>query len=212
LNAIGGPALEKMGMMGIPAILGIDISGSLKMGIPFVGTPSENVFGVWAGLGQKFMRAKDSAERGDILRGIESASPAFLESVLKAYRMTDQGATTPTGKIIYDEKGQPIKETIGEGITQALGFRPERIAQAAESHRELINIESNFRNRRDDLYARFRLSKDAGDRQAVIRDVQKYNLEALKYRGAIPMINAESLRRSFTQKPERKYLLWGAQG
>jgi hypothetical protein len=39
----------------------------------------------------------------------------------------------------------------------------------------------------------------------------KYNLDALKYRGAIPMINAESLRRSFVAKPERRYLIWGAQ-
>ncbi|MCX5914200.1 MAG: PLxRFG domain-containing protein, partial [Deltaproteobacteria bacterium] len=211
LSVIGGPALEKMGMMGIPAIVGIDISGSLKMGIPFVGGPSESVFGVWAGLGQKFMNAKDSAGKGEVLRAIESASPAFLESMLKAYRMTEQGATTATGKIIYDEKGQPIKETIGEGITQAFGFRPERISEASKTHREFANIESNFRNRMDDLYARFRLAKDAGERKKVILDIQKYNLEAIKYRGAVPMINVQNLRQSFISKPEKKYLLWGAQ-
>jgi hypothetical protein len=72
-----------------------------------------------------------------------------------------------------------------------MGFRPERIAKAAEEHREFGNIESKFTQRRNDLYARFRLAEDAGDRQKVIRDVQKYNLEVMKFRGAVPMINAE---------------------
>jgi uncharacterized protein YaaR (DUF327 family) len=210
LSVIGGPALEKMGLMGIPAMVGIDISGSLKMGIPFVGTPSENIFGVWAGLGQKFIRAKDSMERGDVLRAIESASPAFLESILKAYRMTEHGATTPKGKVITDEKGRPIQETTAEGITQAFGFRPERISEASQTHREFANIESHFADRMNDLYARFRLATTADERKKIIRDIQKYNLAASKYRGAIPMINAESLRRSFIQKPEKRYLMWGA--
>ncbi|MGD0624258.1 MAG: PLxRFG domain-containing protein [Thermodesulfobacteriota bacterium] len=212
LNVIGGPTLEKMGMMGIPATIGIDISGSLKMGIPFVGTPSENIFGVWSGLGQKFVNAKDSLERGDTLRAIESASPAFLEAILKAYRMTEQGATTPTGKILFDEKGRPIKETAGEGIAQAFGFRPERISEASQTHREFANIESHFADRRNDLYSRFRLATTADERKDVIRDIQRFNLDASKYRGAIPMINASSLRQSLISKPEKKYLLWGAQG
>ena len=93
-----------------------------------------------------------------------------------------------------------------------MGFRPERIAKAAEEHREFGNIESKFTQRRNDLYARFRLAEDAGDRQKVIRDVQKYNLDAMTFRGAIPMINAEGLRRSFVSKPEKRYLAWGAQG
>jgi hypothetical protein len=212
LAAIGGPTLQKMGIMGIPALIGTDLSGSLKMGIPFVGTPSESIFGVWSGLGQKFLHAKDSAERGDTLRAIESASPSFIESILKAYRLTERGATTPTGKVIFDKKGQPIKETTGEGIAQAFGFRPERISEASQTHREFSNIESHFADRRNDLYARFRLAKTAEDRQNVIKDVQKYNLATSKYRGAIPPINAQSLRQAFIAKPEKKYLIWGAQG
>ncbi len=35
LRDFGGLVMEKMGMAGIPALMGIDISGSLKMGFPF---------------------------------------------------------------------------------------------------------------------------------------------------------------------------------
>jgi hypothetical protein len=34
LRDAGGPVLERMGMAGIPALMGIDISGSLKTGVP----------------------------------------------------------------------------------------------------------------------------------------------------------------------------------
>jgi hypothetical protein len=34
LREAGGPVLERMGMAGIPELIGIDISGSLETGIP----------------------------------------------------------------------------------------------------------------------------------------------------------------------------------
>jgi hypothetical protein len=223
LLSMGGEPLERAGVAGIPALMGqipgmvgVDLSGSLRLGLPSLMNPakgaSETAFGVWGGLAQQMVNAWGSVGREDYLRAVEFASPAFIQNILKAQRMTSIGATTPQGKVLFDAQGQPIKETTGEGFAQVLSFRPERIAKVSEEHREFGNIESNFTQRQYDLYARFRLAKDAGDRQDVIRDVQKYNLEALKYRGAIPMINAESLRRSFVAKPEKRYLLWGAQG
>ena len=222
LLSMGGEPLERAGVAGLPALMGqipgmvgVDLSGSLRIGLPSLSNPakgaSETAFGVWGGLAQKMANAWQAVGRDDYLRAVEFASPAMLENLLKAQRMTTIGATTPQGKILFDAKGQPIKETTGEGIAQMMAFRPERIAKVAEEHREFGNIESTFTNRRNNLYARFRLAKDAGDRQDVIRDVQKYNLDALKYRGAIPVINAEGLRRSFVAKPEKRYLLWGAQ-
>jgi hypothetical protein len=55
------------------------------------------------------------------------------------------------------------------------------------------------------------LAKVPEDRRDVIKDVQKYNLEASKYRGAVPMINTESLRKAITEKPEKDYRIWGIQ-
>jgi len=46
--------MEKMSKAGIPALMGIDISVSLKTGIPGLGfgTPADTVYGVY-GAGQK---------------------------------------------------------------------------------------------------------------------------------------------------------------
>ena len=98
-------------------------------------------------------------ERDNPLRAIEFASPAFLEAALKACRMSEQGATTPRGKIMTDEHGKPIKLETGEDVTQAIGFRPQRISQISGEHRTMQNLKAYFNDKRDDLYARYRLAK-----------------------------------------------------
>jgi hypothetical protein len=55
------------------------------------------------------------------------------------------------------------------------------------------NVQKHFKEKRDDLYSRYRLAKTSEDKQKVIRDMQRFNLEARKYRGVIPPITASSL-------------------
>ena len=105
--------------------MGIDISGSLKKPYPLRRyTPSDTVLGVYGGLWKKFVNAKDALERNDTMRTIEFASPSFLEAILKAYRMADQGATTAKGKIITDEQGKPIRLSGEEVVAQAIEIPP----------------------------------------------------------------------------------------
>jgi hypothetical protein len=209
MREVGGPVMEKMGMAGIPAVLGIDISGSLKTQIPFVsGTPSDTVYGIYGGVLQKFINAKDALQRDDILRAV-FASPAFLEAILKAYRTTEVGATTPRGKILTDEQGEPIRVETGEAAAQALGFRPERMGRISGEHRTTQNTKAYFNDKRDDLYARYWLAKTDEDRRSIIRDVQKFNMETRKYRGVIPTITTTSLRQAALQRPERPFMAFG---
>ena len=215
LRDFSGPVMETLGMAGIPALMGVDISGSLKTGIPFTslvggqGTPSDTVYGVYAGLGKKALNAMNAAERQDYLRALEFASPSFMEAALKALRMADRGATTPRGKVLTDEKGKPIQLGTGEAIAQAAGFRPERLARVCGEHWSMENVRSDFKGGRDDLYARYRLAKTQEDRQKVIRDMQRYNMDARKYRGVISSITATSLRQSALPKPEKPFLAFG---
>ena len=48
------------------------------------------------------------------------------------------------------------------------------------------NVQKHFKEKRDDLYSRHRLARTPEDKQGVIRDMQRFNLEARKYRGALP--------------------------
>jgi hypothetical protein len=132
-----------MGMAGIPALMGIDISGSLKTGIPLLGsgTPQDTIYGVYGGMAKKALNAMSAVERENYLRALEFASPAFIEAVLKAYRMSETGVTTPRGKIITDEQGKPIRMEAGEGIAQAAGFRPERLARLSGEHWTMENVQ-----------------------------------------------------------------------
>jgi hypothetical protein len=100
-----------------------------------------------------------AVEREDYLRFLEFASPAFIDAVLKAYRMSETGVTTPKGRIITDEQGKPIRLEAGEGVAQAIGFRPERPARISEEHWTMENVQAHFREKRDDLYSRYRSGK-----------------------------------------------------
>jgi len=211
LREAGGPVLEKLGMAGIPALMGIDISGSLKIGVPLAGagTAQDTIYGVYGGLARKSLNAISAVEREDYLRAMEFASPAFVEAVLKAFRMTETGVTTPRGKIITDEQGRPIRLGAGEGIGQAAGFRPERLARISGEHWTMENVQGHFKGRREDLYSRYRLARTPEEKRGVIRDMQRFNLEARKYRGVIPPIRTTSIGQAAQQKPEKLFIGFG---
>jgi ribosomal protein S15P/S13E len=140
---------------------------------------------------------------------LEFGSPAFIEAILKAYRMSAIGVTTPKGKGITDEQGKPIRLGAGEGIAQAAGFRPERLARVSGEHRTMENVQEHFKERRDDLHSRYRLARTPEERRGVIRDMQKFNMEARKYRGVIPPITATSMGQATQQKPEKPFIGFG---
>ena len=172
-------------------------------------TPQDTIYGVYGGLARKGLNAMSAVERENYLRALEFASPAFIEAVLKGYRMAEAGVTTPRGKIITDEQGKPIRLGAGEGIAQAAGFRPERMATVSGEHRTMENVQAHFKERRDDLYSRYRLARTPEDKQKVIRDMQKFNMEARKYRGVIPPITATSMGQATEQKPEKPFIGFG---
>ncbi len=205
LKGIGGEMLAKFGMEGVPALIGVDLSGSLKIGLPkptLAGT-QETVYGVYGGLFDKGQRVLDAISREDFMRALESGSPAALENVLKAYRMASEAATTPKGKLMFDEQGRPIQLTAGEAIGQGVGFRPERLAQVSQEKRVLTNIQEHFKDKRDDLYAKYRMADTEEGRRQVLREIERYNLEIMKYQGAIPRITRETLKRTFRPIPNK---------
>ena len=200
-------------MIACLGMVGVDLSGSIRIGLPNITQPlkggEETVFGVWGGLGRKMANAWEAASREDYLRMVEFASPAFLENMLKAARMAAQGATTPAGKVLFDEKVNPIRETTGEAIAQTIGFRPERIAAASETHREYTNLQANFAERRNDLFAKARMAVGKPGRfEEGHRRCPEIQLDASRYGGAIPLINSNILRRAMTAKPEGKFMVF----
>jgi hypothetical protein len=71
------------------------------------------------------------------------------------------------------------------------------------------NVKAHFKEKRDALYSRYRLARTPEDKQKVIRDMQKFNMEARKYRGVFPPITTTSLGQATPQKPEKPFMGFG---
>jgi len=71
------------------------------------------------------------------------------------------------------------------------------------------NVYAHFREKSDDLCTHYRLARVPEERQGIIRDLQKFNLEARNYRGVIPPITATSIGQATEQKPEKPFIGFG---
>ncbi len=114
---------------------------------------------------------------------------------MRAIRESQEGATTPKGKFLFDENGRPLMTTTGKTAFQLAGLRPERQAELTKDYMQSRNIEAFYTKKRQDIFTRFRLAKTREERQEALKDLQDYNIQASQFKGAIPLINASSLLR-----------------
>jgi hypothetical protein len=200
---------------GLASATGVNISNAMRLQIPIVSpilsgdSLPEAAGGVFTGLAQKGARAVRAASRGDMYRMIENISPEALAGGMRAYRMATKGATTGTGKVIFDEQGRPMKYGTGEAVTRALGFQPSRVAE----RNDLTNVEkglsAHWKEERGDLLAELRLAKP-GERKEVMLKIMRFNrrLRDSQAAGLVPVIKAETIRRTLTENPNKRKSEW----
>ena len=210
LENVGGEVLANVGIQGLPALVGVDIGGSLRIHFPDVTDPGklieESVFGVYEGLALKAVNSIKAASTGQITRAFEIASPVFLERPLKALRQMDDGLTTTRGKVIKDPKGEAIMPTTAENIATGLGFRPSRLARMSDHYRQFGNIRKFYSDWRSDIYTKFRLADNFEARQKVIQEVMEYNRKAgTEQKGAVILIQAKQLRQALKQRQDKRF-------
>lgn len=201
---------------GLASATGVNISNAMRLQIPIVSpllsgdSLPEAAGGVFTGLAQKGARAVTAASRGDIYRMIENISPEALAGGMRAYRMATKGATTGTGKVIFDENGRPMKYGAGEAVTRALGFQPSRVSE----RNELTNVEkglsAHWKEERGDLLAELRLSKPGEERRKVMLEIIKFNhrLNKSQAKGLIPVIKAQTIKQALSAKPNKSKAEW----
>jgi len=211
MKKYGGDMLGQVGMEGLPALAGVDMSGTVKMQIPIPGIgefdPSTFTMGVWGGLIDKGKRAIEFASDSQWARAIEAGAPVGVEMMLKARRMAKEGLKTAGERDILDVSGKPIMPTMYETGAQVAGFRPERIAEVQKERRVAQNIKERFSRQRDDIRKRLRRASTQKDFEGIRKDIEKYNLHVMKYRGVIPRISSQSLKSAL--KPETGYMKYG---
>ena len=102
-------------------------------------------------------------------------------------------------------------EIIKDGWWSWGGIEPAsvRIPRISGEYWTMENIRKHFKEKRDDLYSRYRLARNQEEKRRVIRDMQRFNMDARKYRGLIPPITATSLRQAVLKRLEKPFLSFG---
>jgi hypothetical protein len=223
LNSAGGKTLETFGMNGIPAMLGMNMSGSLAIGVPFMGeTPQDTVYGVYGGQYQKMKRAGEAATRGDWYRFSANMAPEFARGPIVAAEESKIGkevfgtpgvASTTRGRPVYDEQGKPLSMGTGEAIAKAAGFQPTEFARQKEKDQTVRRQEAWAAEAKTDAaetYRIARLNQKPDALKNMMNSVREIN-EGIRSRGIeklVPMATVakiiESSRQSKTKQAIRE--------
>jgi hypothetical protein len=137
-RAIGNDTIADLLTKGVPAALGVDLSGKLGMGqmlslFPYsnvdisrkgvyelVGTAVTGPFGALLG---KTAEGVSAIGRGEYYKGIEQMLPVGLANVAKSYRFATEGITNRAGDVLL----QPEELDFIETMMTAIGLPPKQI-------------------------------------------------------------------------------------
>lgn len=152
--------------------------------------------GAGGGIVNGLFRGYDQFKQGEVIRGIEAMSPAFLRNLVKAGRFADEGVLTA--------RGDPIIEdiTTREIMFQALGFAPQRLSSQYKINNQIKDMEYEIRDRRTrlmDQYAKAVRTKDRAAQRDVLEEIDQFN-KANPQKGIV--IKRDSLRRSLAKREE----------
>ena len=141
-RAIGNDALADLLVKGVPAMLGVDLSGKLGMGqmlsvLPYtdITLSRKGVYEVAGTLltgpfGGLMAKAADGASyigQGDYYKGIEQLLPTGLANVLKGARVASEGVTSRTGDLTMS----PDEISFVDGFMVALGLPTKTMTDKA---------------------------------------------------------------------------------
>ena len=137
-RAIGNDTIADLLTKGVPAALGVDLSGKLGMGqmlslFPYanvdmsrkgvyelVGTAVTGPFGALLG---KTAEGISYMGRGEYYKGVEQMLPTGLSNIAKSYRFATEGVTNRAGDVVLKSEELDLLET----MMTALGLPPKQI-------------------------------------------------------------------------------------
>jgi N12 class adenine-specific DNA methylase len=200
---------------GAASAAGVNISNAIRLQIPIVSpliggeSLPDAAGGVFTGLVQKGSRATVAASRGDMYRALENLSPEALAGAMRAYRMSTKGATTTSGKILFDEDGKPMKYTAGEAVKRTLGFQPTRVSKRSDLTNIEYGLTAHWKEERGDLLAKLRIAT-GDERKKVMLKIMRFNrdLRESQAAGLVPIIKEQTIRQALVSKPNKGKMAW----
>jgi N12 class adenine-specific DNA methylase len=204
-----GETGETIGRHGLTGAAGLDISGSLSIGI---GVPKSfvDLTGAIGGVATELYEAKESASKGQYGQVAEHLLPTGLANPIRAIREAKYGAKTKNERPVWDEKGRIFKPNAAQAAARAFGFRSTKQAVLSERTWEGHRQQTESDKKRNEIYEKYRawsLGERDRDLYYEIRDdVMKYNQWLKDNEIKAPRITRESLARqtSSLAKPSKR--------
>lgn len=210
-----GPQLGGIFLYGAPGhYLGIDLTARIGMPDLWFRSPDRDLQGkdAWeyyvlnslgAGvsmIGSMFDAYKVTTDDQSVARGVEIAAPKAVRDLMKTWRYAWDGVTTRRG----DEVVAQEDISIGNLISQSLGFTPAKISETYDRSSALKNAEKSINDARRgaiNAFAKAIESKDADSRKEAMAEIQKFNKNPAHRSVAI---TGETLKRSLTNRARNR--------
>lgn len=150
-----GESAETFGRRGAFGLAGIDISGSLGIGL---GLPTGliGLAGAAGGVAEDIVKAGHYFSAGQVGRGTEKMLPTAAANILRARRESKTGVMSEATRPLWDKGGKIFRPTGLETAERVFGFQSARQSIARERDWEARRIEDMFKNKREAIYEELR--------------------------------------------------------
>jgi len=209
INESLGESAEGFARSGFFGLAGINLKGSLKIGITDIPTTIPELLGAPGSIiKDTFYTFPDQIIKGNYSKAAEAILPLFLANPIKGYREATEGITTRTNAPVFYGK-DPLKLNVYEALLRFLSFNPARVSGIREKLWKERQVEQRYTNRRSDIYSRFSkylLSPKKTKSQYIylLSLVRQYNIDVRETKH--PPITGKSLQMAIKRKlkPSKK--------
>ena len=177
-RAIGNDSLADLLVKGVPAALGVDISGKIGMGqmlsvLPYTDvtlsrkgvyeTAGTLLTGPFGGLLAKSADGLSYIGQGDYYKGIEQLLPTGLSNVLKGARVATEGVTSRTGDLTMS----PDEISFVDGFMVALGLPTKTMTDKAFLQNVKYEFDQFYNDKASEVKREYVRAYRSGDGEAL---------------------------------------------
>ena len=196
-----GEHAEVLGRRGMFGLAGVDISGSLGIGLG-IPTGLLGLTGAIGGVAEDIAKASHFVSTGQTGRALEKTLPTAAANILRGIREAKTGVTTEKSRVVWDKGVKQYKPTVGETAARVIGFQSSRQSVTRERSNEMYQEEQGFVKRKDALYEELRAWAVDPKRTnigltKIYKKQREYNQAVLEagLAGRVPLIKSSELSR-----------------
>jgi hypothetical protein len=150
-----GGATERAARYGIPGLAGINIKGSVDVGMGSIPTSFVDIFGAPGAVVKDVYEGVQETAQGNVWKGLEGMAPNAIGSVSKAVRESTEGATKKSNAPIFYGNEQ-LKLSFHEAVARALSFSPAEMSEKKERMWSESNIKKKYSEDKDEILDKYR--------------------------------------------------------